>query len=99
LESLFIKIPVVAYNVGSIHEVNSKDEIIALVDKKDIDKLAETVIYLLKNPEICKQRTEKGYSKAVEMFSDDNSEIRYSLVKAYNEVISDFKVENVPDNG
>ena len=99
LESMFLKIPVVAYNVGSIHEVNSKDEIIALVEKRNIEKLAETILYLLNDPEICKQRAEKGYIRAVEMFVHDDEEIRHSLLKAYNKVISDFKDENVSDVG
>lgn len=98
IESLFLKIPVVAYDVGSIHEVNAKDEIIALVEKRNIEQLAETILYLLNNPEICKRRAEKGYIRAVEMFSHDDGEIKQSLLKAYNEVISDYKSENVPDN-
>lgn len=99
LESLFLKIPVVAYDVGSIHEVNAKDDIIALVEKRDIEKLATTILYLLNNPEICKQRAEKGYLRAVEMFSHDDGEIRQSLLRAYNKVITDFKVKNVLDKG
>ncbi len=99
LESLLLKIPVVAYDVGSIHEVNAKDEIIALVEKRNIEQLAEAILYLLNNPEICKRRAEKGYIRAVEMFSHDDGEVRQSLLKAYIEVIRDFKkVENVPDN-
>jgi glycosyltransferase involved in cell wall biosynthesis len=61
LESLFLKIPVVAYDVGSIHEVNKKDEIVALVEKRNIDKLSDTIIYMLKQPEISNKSAEKLY--------------------------------------
>lgn len=91
LESLFLKLPVVAYNVGSIHEVNEKEEIICLVNKYDIAGLANTIEYLLANPEVLKKRAEMGYLRAQEMFSNSDDKIRNSLLKAYEKVINDFK--------
>lgn len=91
LESLFLKLPVVAYNVGSIHEVNEKEEIISLVDKLDVNGLAKAIEYLLDNPEIQKQRAEKGYQRAHEMFVHSDEEIRESLLNAYQTAIKDFQ--------
>ncbi len=91
LESLFLKLPVVAYNVGSIHEVNEKEEIISLVEKLDVEGLAKAIDFLLDNPEIQKQRAEKGYLRAREMFVHSDEEIRESLMNAYYKVISDFR--------
>lgn len=90
LESLFLKLPVVAYNVGSIHEVNEKDEIISLVDKLDVAGLAKAIEHLLDNPDILKERAEKGYLRAQEMFTHSDEEIRNSLLDAYQKVINDF---------
>lgn len=90
LESLFLKIPVVAYNVGSIHEVNEKEDIISLVDKLDIETLAKEMKYLLDNPDIRKDRAEKGYQRAYEMFAHSDEEIRKSLLSAYQIVIDVF---------
>ena len=91
LESMFLKIPVVAYDVGSIHEVNKKEEIISLIGKQNIDELAHKINYLLDNPDIAEKRAEKGYERAHEMFYHSNDEIKDSLLQAYNKVINDFK--------
>ena len=90
LESMFLKLPVVAYNVGSIHEVNEKEEIISLVDKLDVEGLAKAILDLLNDENLQKMRTEKGYQRAHEMFSHSDEEIRASLFKAYYTVIEDF---------
>jgi len=98
LESLFLKIPVVAYNVGSIHEVNEKEEIISLVEKQSINGLAQEIEFLLDNPDVRRKRAEKGYRRAHEMFVHSDDEIRESLFNAYWEVIRDFnnsKIEEI----
>lgn len=90
LESMFLKLPVVAYNVGSIHEVNEKEEIISLVDKLDVEGLAQAIEYLLDHPEVRKEKSEKGAKRATEMFSHSSIEIKESLLLAYRQVIEDF---------
>ena len=91
VESLFLKLPVVAYNVGSIHEVNKHEDIISLVEKQDVKGLADSILLLLKNEELQKERAEKGYLRALEMFSTSNNEIRNDLLKAYKIVIEEFQ--------
>lgn len=90
VESLFLKLPVVAYNVGSINEVNEKEEIISLVEKLDVEGLAKSIEELLENPELRDERAEKGYNRAVEMFLHSDEEIRESLLNIYNHVIDEF---------
>ncbi len=90
LESMFLKLAVVAYNVGSIHEVNEKEEIISLVDKLDVEGLAKAIENLLDNPELREERAEKGYKRAYEMFAHSDQEIRESLLNAYYKVIDVF---------
>jgi glycosyltransferase involved in cell wall biosynthesis len=88
IESMLLKIPVVAYNVGSIHEVNEKEEVISLVDKDDINGLVEAVMAILKNEKEYKERAEKGYKRVIEMIDIKN--VYADILKAYTEVIADF---------
>jgi glycosyltransferase involved in cell wall biosynthesis len=87
IESIFLRIPVVAYNVGSIHELNSDDTLVSLVDKHDIKQLASEIEFLLDNPSICQERAEKAYTRVSELYVNSDSEIRQSLLSAYSDVI------------
>lgn len=90
IESMFLKTPVVAYNVGSIHEVNQDDEIISLVEKGDIDELASEIMKLLIDENLRNDRAAKGF-KWVNKMRDD-SKIANDLKTAYEEVIFDFQL-------
>lgn len=89
VESMFLKLSVVAYAVGSIPEVNDKEECITLVTKGDVNALAEKILWLLTNPEVMTLQIERAYIRAIEMF--DNSKTPGDLLDAYKEVIHDFK--------
>jgi glycosyltransferase involved in cell wall biosynthesis len=89
IESMFLKLPVVAYSVGGITEINDKNECISLVAKGDINALAEKILWLLKNPEIQKLNGRRAYIRAIEMF--DNTKICGDLLSAYKEVIHEFE--------
>ena len=91
LESLFLKLPVVAYDVGSIHEVNNHEEIISLVDKQNVVGLAKKIIALLRDTKLQNERADKGYRRTVEMFTTSYNQIRDDLLNAYSKVIKDFK--------
>ena len=90
VESLFLKIPVVAYNVGSIHEVNKNEKIISLVEKEDISGLVKSISNLLDNTKLQQEIAAKGYHRAQEMFNTNNEIIRSEILKAYSDVIADF---------
>jgi glycosyltransferase involved in cell wall biosynthesis len=90
IESLFLKLPVVAYNVGSIYEVNKHENIISLVEKSNINGLAESILLLLNNEKLRDERAEMGYTRANEMFNTGNDKIRADLLGTYFEVIKDF---------
>jgi glycosyltransferase involved in cell wall biosynthesis len=90
IESMFLKLPVVAYNVGSIHELNSKEKIISLVEKFDVDGLANTIITLLNDRKMQDELSEKGYNMIKSIYNTDNEEIIKNLLNAYSEVINDF---------
>lgn len=91
VESLFLKIPVVAYDVGSIHEVNKHNEIISLVPRGEIKELANSIAKLLSDENLQHEKVELGYKRALEMFSEGNDKISEDLLKAYMTVIEDFK--------
>jgi len=94
IESMFLKIPVISYNVGSIHEINTSNEIVTLIDKFDINGLSKAIIKLLKDENLQKEKSELGYKRAFEMISD-NSTIKEDILKAYNIVIEDYLKENI----
>ncbi len=90
IESMFLKIPVVAYSAGSIHEINSNEEIISLVEIGDINRLAKSIISLLSNEKLIKDKAEKGYKRAFELFENDITEINKQLLEIYHKIIRDF---------
>ncbi|MDX1652435.1 MAG: glycosyltransferase [Brumimicrobium sp.] len=88
IESLFLKIPVVAYNTGSIHEVNEKEPIIELVEKFDIKGLAIAIQKLTSDKDLIEERAEKGFERVMEMFGESDEEIRTKILTIYNDVIN-----------
>lgn len=89
IESLFLKIPVVAYDVGSIHEINAKEEIVSLVEKGNILQMADSIIGLLLNQSLQSDIAEIGLLRAKEMFSNDK--VKADILNAYEKVIHDYK--------
>ena len=94
IESLFLKLPVVAYDVGSIHEVNKHEKIISLVEKFDIKLLAKSIMLLLNNEILRDKIAEQGYIRANEMFNTGSAAIRTEMLNTYSEVITDFLVRS-----
>jgi glycosyltransferase involved in cell wall biosynthesis len=90
IESMFLKLPVVAYAVGGIPELNKMEETVRLVDKGNIEDLAQQITFLLNNKEERKILAEKAYSLAQKRFNK-NDLIENDILKAYNLVISDLK--------
>jgi len=91
IESLFLGLPVVAYNVGSIHELNTHSEVVLLVEKYDIQRLAIRISELLKNEELRNELSEKGYARIKEFsmnVTDEN--VKNDLFNAYNKTIRSF---------
>jgi len=90
VESLFLKLPVVAYDVGSIHEINNHEKIISMVKKFDIIELTKSIKTLLNDPQLRLEIAEKGYNRAQEKFSTGNDKIKADVLNAYSKVIKDF---------
>jgi len=91
IESMFLKVPVVAYDVGSIHEINNSAEIISLVKKGNIEDLANSILQFLNNPDLCSIRAEKGFNRANEMYMNNNDTIKAECLNAYKSAIEDLQ--------
>jgi len=91
VESLLLGLPVVAYDVGSIHEINKNEEVISLLPKGDVNGLTNAINQLLSNSDLLSERSEKSRLRAVEMFLPDEQQIKQDILAAYGKVIQDFQ--------
>lgn len=94
IESLFLKLPVVAYNVGGISELNEKDTIVQLVEKFNIKELAGKISFLLDDNERIKNLGDMGSQRAKEIFGNSKKEIFAQICNAYLKTIKDFEFHN-----
>lgn len=85
IESMFIKLPVVAYAVGGIPELNSDGDSVIIVEKSNINQLAEKILELLFNQELRTQLSEKAYELAHRRFNNDR--VVLDIQKAYNAIL------------
>jgi len=81
LEAMFMKLPVVATNVGGTGEVVLDGKTGLLVPKADPERLAEAILQLIKNPQQRQELAEAGYKRAREHFTAD------IMVKRYQDII------------
>ncbi len=87
LESMALKKPVIATDIPEMKELIIDGENGLFVPVKNSKEISEKIIYLLKNPEICKVMGEKGYNYVKEKFSIEK------MVKSYEELY--FKILNL----
>jgi len=67
-EAMFMRLPVVATDVGGIPSVVADGETGLLVPPGDTDAIAEAVLALVRDPSRCRQMGEAGYLRAVARF-------------------------------
>ncbi len=85
IESMFIKLPVIAYAVGGIPELNTNDENLILVERFNIIQLSEKIIYLLQNNEIRVELAERAFSFIIQKFN--NKEVIPDILSAYHKIL------------
>jgi len=95
IESMFLKLPVVAYNVGSIHEVNSSGlKYVHLVEKGNVNEFAMKIQELLIKPQqYLENLGQAGFQRAQYLFNSDS--IFDDLTKAYASIKIDIKNINL----
>lgn len=86
IESMFLKIPVIAYAVGDIPSLNQTEETLLLVEKNNIKELASKIVWLLNNPKLQIEMAQKAFSLAHQRFN--NNEILVDINNAYNSVLN-----------
>ncbi len=88
IESMQLGLPVVSYKTGSIPELNEERENVLLVDKGNIEGLANNIINLLTDKELYKTMRERGieYTKKI----DNNDLVFHQHLECYQKVIEDF---------
>lgn len=95
VESMFLGIPVVSYDVDSNPEINEKEEVIKLVPKGDIAALVNAIYLLLKDNSIREILSSRGKRRATEMFDMSKEFISDRLWQGYTraiELYNDSKV-------
>ncbi|HEY5371568.1 MAG TPA: glycosyltransferase family 4 protein [Hanamia sp.] len=69
IESFALKIPVVAFDAETANQIIENNKTGILVDKLNVDVLAEKIIYLLENPDERKRIVDNAYSKYLEYYT------------------------------
>jgi len=86
LESMYLGIPVIVNNVDGMDILNRERESVILVDKGNIQMLADNIISLLSDKECRKKLSENGRITATPYF--DNNNAAAQLIKIYNDILN-----------
>ncbi|NQS89636.1 glycosyltransferase family 4 protein [Patescibacteria group bacterium] len=86
LEAMTFGKPVIASEVGGIPEVVEDGVTGILIPPKDSVKLAEVIIYLLKNPEVAKKMREAGRKRVQKYFTPER--VGDEVEKVYEHLVS-----------
>lgn len=89
LESMFLKIPVVAYSVGGIPDLNENCESLLLVPKGDINGLAEKITKLMHDSKLRHQLANKAFAEVKKRY--DNAKVFYQVYDAYLSIIREYR--------
>ena len=91
IESMFLGIPMVTYDVDSNPEINQNYEAIRLVKVGDINSLAENLYSLLSDEKQLELLGQMGQRRAYEMFAPTNSMMIEQWMQGYLNAIESFK--------
>ncbi|OGZ17776.1 MAG: hypothetical protein A2V72_01910 [Candidatus Nealsonbacteria bacterium RBG_13_37_56] len=87
LEASAMEIPVIASNIGGCPEAVDNNKTGILVPVKDPEKLSQTIIYLMENPELRKQMGQAGREKVKREFNE--KDVFERMGKEYQRLISE----------
>lgn len=84
-EAMYMKLPVVAYNVGGIPSLNEQIECITLAEKNNIQDLVEKINLVINETD----RTERLVNNAFNLIKNkfDNNKIYADLISIYNSIL------------
>ncbi len=72
IESMFLKLPVIAYAVGGIPELNRDEETVILIEKFNIKQLADKIKQLLADADLRKNLSDKAHVLVQVKFNNRN---------------------------
>jgi glycosyltransferase involved in cell wall biosynthesis len=87
IESMFIGVPVIAYDVGAINELNKKRQSLIIVEKGNINMLANEIIRLLQDKDLRETLSTNSKLEMNERFGDVELEIE-KLKQIYIDIIN-----------
>ncbi len=93
IQSMFLKLPVVSYSVGSIPHINANGEIIKLVPRQDVNELTSAISEILsKDDKVYSLYVEKARQRAIDMFvlGKGAEDIKCNLLDGYQATIKGF---------
>jgi glycosyltransferase involved in cell wall biosynthesis len=85
-ESMFLKIPVVAYAVGGIPSLNDDKKCITLAEKGNIKELVEKIGFILRNDIVARELVDNAYELITNKY--DNNKIYSNLLSIYNKILN-----------
>lgn len=94
-ESMFLKIPVVAYATGGIPEANTEETTISLVPKGEVHKLANEIARLLDNNQLRKTRADRAHKWFLQINASDDAADNLKCI--YKKVIQYERDRNITD--
>ena len=86
IESMFMKIPVIAYAVGGIPELNETNQNILLVEKNNISELAHNILQLIKNPLMQEELGENAFNYIRKKV--DNEKVVDDIIQIYQTILN-----------
>lgn len=91
IESMFLGVPMVTYDVDSNPEINEDYEAIRLVKAGDTDALASALLTLLQNDEERELLSAMGKKRAYEMFAQSDKWVEDQWMEGYTRAIEIFR--------
>jgi len=91
IESMFLKLPVISYNVDGLPDINETGENIILIERADVNGIADWILKLLVNDKLRHEYEMKGYKRAEEMYRNEN--IYEDLLSIYEEIMAKDSLE------
>lgn len=85
MEAMAVEKPVVAYNIRGVRDLVVDGETGFLIPYRNVQQLAEKVLYLMNNPEIARIMGRKGRERIEKEFSIEK--IKVEMSKLYREIL------------
>lgn len=90
VESMFLGIPVVSYDIPCNREINDDGEVIKLAPVGDVKLLSQYIIEFLEKPDMANDFITRARRRANQMFVHSDEKLQNALLAGYNKSIEVF---------